>query len=70
MYRPVLLASAATMALVGATVVGTAIAEESLPAAEVDAISTTDRDGLLLAAMKDVPEFGGAYVGSDGAFHL
>jgi hypothetical protein len=70
MYRPVLLASAATMALVGATVVGTAIAEESLPAAEVDAISTTDRDGLLLAAMKDVPEFGGAYVGSDGAFHV
>lgn len=65
MYRRVLLASFATLALVGVTGVADAA---SGPGAEAGA--PVDSDAALVAAMKDVPEFGGAYVGADGALHV
>jgi hypothetical protein len=63
MRRQLLRATIAMIALVGTTTTSLAVAPE------VEAATTTP-DTQLVAAMKDVPEFGGAYVGADGALHV
>lgn len=56
-------ATVAMIALVGTTTTSLAVTSE------VEAAAAT-ADTQLVAAMKDVPEFGGAYVGTDGALHV
>jgi hypothetical protein len=66
MYRPVLRASIAMIALVGATMASLSAASAGSGVAGDPA----NPDSQLVAAMKDVPGFGGAYTGADGALHV
>jgi hypothetical protein len=63
MRRPLLRAGIAIIALAGATMT-------NLTAAAAAPEAERTQDTWLAATMSDVPEFGGAYVGADGALHV